>query len=696
MSDATHANRLSGETSPYLLQHAHNPVDWQPWDEAALERARAEDKPLLLSIGYAACHWCHVMAHESFEDAETAALMNELFVNVKVDREERPDLDRVYQLAHQFLTQRGGGWPLTVFLAPGDLTPFFAGTYFPREPRYGMPAFREVLSRVAEFYREHKQELAKQNAELQDVFRRIAEQASPPADALGSAPIGEALGILLKNFDPRDGGFGRAPKFPHAADLELLLHVAASPEVERETHRTCRHMAAHTLRHMAQGGINDHLGGGFCRYSVDNSWSIPHFEKMLYDNGLLLGVYAQAWRYTGDRSFRDVAVETADWTRREMQSAEGGYYSSLDADSEGEEGKFYVWDRAEVQSLLDEGEFTAFAARYGLDDPPNFEGVWHLRVNLDAARRVPSPRLDEETLALLRSARAKLFATRQKRPRPGLDDKVLGAWNGIMIRGMALAGRLLEKPEYVDSAANAARFIRGNLWKDGRLYASWRAGRARYPGYLDDYAFLLSGLLELVQARWDGTSLAWARELADTLLGLFEDREGGGFWFTAADQATPLHRPKSFTDESLPAGNGAAARALLTLGHLASEPRYLEAAERALKAAFPAMSQYPESHAAMLLALQDALDPPTLVVLRGREAALADWQAELAGSFDPRRLVLAIPPDATGLRGMLARCLPRGEACAYVCRGARCSLPVTVLANLHRSLEESAPLAAPA
>jgi uncharacterized protein YyaL (SSP411 family) len=696
MSDATQANRLGKETSPYLLQHAHNPVDWQPWDEAALERARAEDKPVLLSIGYAACHWCHVMAHESFEDPETAALMNKLFVNVKVDREERPDLDRIYQLAHQLLAQRGGGWPLTVFLAPGDLTPFFAGTYFPREARYGMPAFREVLNRAAEFYRDHKEELVKQNTELQGIFQRISEQAAPATDALDSTPIGAALGVLLNTFDPRDGGFGRAPKFPHAADLELLLQVAASPGIEQETRRTCRHMAALTLRRMAQGGINDQLGGGFCRYSVDNSWSIPHFEKMLYDTGLLLGVYAQAWRYTGDRSFRDVTGETADWVRREMQSADGGYYSSLDADSEGAEGTFYVWQRAEVQALLDEPEFAAFAERYGLDDPPNFEDRWHLRVNLDATRRVPPPRPDEETLALLRSARQKLLAARERRTRPGLDDKVLSAWNGLMIRGMALAGRLLDRPEYVESAAAAARFIRAHLWKDGRLQAVFRAGQVKHPGYLDDYAFLLSGLVELVQARWDTGTLAWCRQLADGLLEHFEDPERGGFWFTAADQTTPLHRPKSFSDESMPSGNGVAARALFTLGHLAAEPRYLEAAERALKCAFPLMNQYPESHAGMLLALQDALDAPTLVVLRGREAALVDWQAELAGNYDPRRLVLSIPPDAAGLGGLLARCLPRGEACAYICHGARCSLPVTSFASLARALETSDPSTMPA
>ena len=686
MNEAKRSNRLAQETSPYLLQHAHNPVDWWPWDEEALARARTEDKPVLLSIGYAACHWCHVMAHESFEDADTAALMNRLFVNVKVDREERPDLDRIYQLAHQLLAQRGGGWPLTVFLTPDDLTPFFAGTYFPKESRYGMPPFKEVLTRVEQFYREHKQELKEQTAQLQEAFARIGGSEETSADAMDAAPIGNALGALLKSFDPRDGGFGRAPKFPHTADLELLLHICASPEVEDETRNTCRHMATLSLRRMAEGGIYDHLGGGFCRYTVDNAWSIPHFEKMLYDNGPLLLLYAQASRLTGEGLFRHTVDETAAWVMGEMQAKEGGYYSSLDADSEGHEGEYYVWDREEVKSLLDEKEFAAFAARYGLDDEPNFEGRWHLRISLDVARKVPPPRIDAATEVLLDSAREKLLVVRARRVRPGLDDKVLTAWNGLMIRGMASAGRLLRRDEYIGSAARAADFIRKHLWKDGRLYAGWRAGEAKLPAYLDDHAFLLAGLLELLQARWDGALLSWAKQIADAMLARFEDKERGGFWFTADDRQTPLFRPKSFSDESMPAGNALAARALISFGHLCAEPRYIDAAERTLRAAFPALQQYPESHAAMLLALEDMLAPPTMVVLRGDADALEDWQEELANQYDPRRLVLAIPADAKGLTGLLARCLPRGQACAYVCHGTTCSLPVTSIASLGMAL----------
>jgi len=682
-------NRLGTETSPYLLQHAENPVHWQPWDEAALSQAKVADKPVLLSIGYAACHWCHVMAHESFEDPATAEVMNRLFVNIKVDREERPDLDRVYQLAHQLLTQRGGGWPLTVFLSPDDLAPFFAGTYFPREPRYGMPSFREVLERAAEFYKENKQDLQQQSAELMRVFQRMGETQAEDEAVLDLEPIGSALGVLLKTFDPRDGGFGRAPKFPHTADIELLLRVTASPDTDAETRRTCRHMANLSLRRMATGGIYDHLGGGFCRYSVDNSWSIPHFEKMLYDNGSLLFLYAQAWQLGGEGLFRQTADETAHWVMREMQGPEGGYYSSLDADSEGEEGKFYAWTREQVREVLSEEEFIALAAHYGLNDPPNFEEKhWHLRMTLDQARLVPPPRLEPATLELLESARAKLFAARSKRVRPGLDDKVLTAWNGLMIRGMASAGRLMNRPEYVDSAERAAGFIHKNLWRDGRLLVSWRGKPAPVQGFLDDYAFLLAGLLELLQSRWDSAWFSWAREVADALLANFEDAERGGFWFTAADQETPLHRPKGFTDESMPSGNGVAARTLIEFGHLAAEPAYVDAGERALMAAAGMLREYPESHAGMLLALSSMLEPPTMVVLRGDHEALAEWRAELASQYDPRRLILCIPDQARGLTGLLARCTPRGPTCAYVCRGTTCSLPITSIESLTRALNE--------
>ncbi len=678
MHDQTHTNHLIHETSPYLLQHAHNLVDWYGWNDEALAKARTENKSILLSIGYSACHWCHVMAHESFEDADTAALMNRLFVNIKVDREERPDLDRVYQLAHQVLAQRGGGWPLTVFLTSDDLTPFFAGTYFPREPRYGMPSFKEVLQRVAEFYRDKQDALRKQNASLQDMFKRIEAETSAPSDELNAAPLEAAYHVLSESFDPRFGGFGSTPKFPHPASLEFLLWKACDPKNDAETAKHCRQMLETTLTHMAEGGIYDQLGGGFCRYSVDEEWMIPHFEKMLYDNGPLLALYAQTAKFTGDKLYADIARQTADWVMKEMQSPRGGYYSSLDADSEGHEGKYHVWDKDEVRNLLSDSEYAVFAPHYGLDRPPNFEGHWHLHVQT-AIKDIAASlgRKEQDMESLLESARKKLLAERQKREPPGLDDKVLTAWNGLMIRGMAIAGQLLDEPRCIESAKRAVNFIRANLWKDERLLATWRDGQAKLPAYLDDYAFLLDGILEFLQARWDSELFGFASELADTLLEHFEDKQHGGFWFTADDQDTPLHRSKTFTDESLPAGNAIAAHALLRLGHLCAEPLYLDAAERTLKAAMPGMTRYPDAHAAMLLALQDALDPPAMVVLRGTERKLLEWRKALDRDFDPRKIVLAIPNDANNLTGLLAQCVPRGEVCAYICRGTQCSLPIT-------------------
>ncbi len=685
MNDASHTNHLIHETSPYLLQHAGNPVDWHPWNEAALARARTEHKPILLSIGYSACHWCHVMAHESFEDADTAALMNRLYINIKVDREERPDLDRVYQLAHQVLTQRGGGWPLTLFLAPDDLTPFFAGTYFPKAPRYDMPAFQEVLTRVAGFYRDHAADLHRQNAALRDVFKRIESETPATADALSDAPLQAAYRSLAESFDPRCGGFGRAPKFPHPSSLEFLLWRAGDAEVDGETAKHSRHMLETTLTRMAEGGIYDQLGGGFCRYAVDEEWMIPHFEKMLYDNGPLLALYAQAWALTGEPLYARIARQTAGWILHEMQWPEGGYYSSLDADSEGQEGRYYAWDTAEIRKLLSAVEYAVCAPRFALDQPANFEGRWHLHVQAgirDIADSLGKNATDVESL--LASTRVKLLAARRGRVRPDLDDKVLTAWNGLTVRGMAIAGRLLDEPRFVESARRAVTFIRSHLWKDGRLLASWRDGLAKLPAYLDDYAFLLDGILELIQAQahWDSDLFAFARELADALLAHFEDKPHGGFWFTADDQDTPLHRPRNFTDESLPSGNAIAARALLRLGHLCAEPRYLDAAERTLKAALPGMLCYPEAHAAMLLALQDRLEPPALIVMRGNQEKLYAWRAALDRMFNPRRIVLAIPNDAKNLTGLLAQCAPRGDVCAYVCRGKQCSLPVMTIEKL--------------
>ncbi|MGH8285139.1 MAG: thioredoxin domain-containing protein [Steroidobacteraceae bacterium] len=670
-----YTNRLIEETSPYLAQHAHNPVNWYPWGDQALTRARDERKPIHLSIGYSACHFCHLLAYESFEDEATARLLNENFINIKVDREERPDLDRIYQFAHQMLTQRAGGWPLTMFLTHDDHRPFFGGTYFPKEPRYGMPAFSDLITRVAEYYKAHEPELRQQNEALMQVF---GELNPPPADesmTLTREPIAKAREHLAETFDAQFGGFGGAPKFPHPNTIERLLRDwhATSGEPEPDLHAL--YMATLTLRRMGEGGIFDQIGGGFSRYSVDQFWMIPHFEKMLYDNGQLLAVYAQAAVATGDEFYRRIAAQTAEWTIRDMQSPEGGYYSSLDADSEGHEGKFYVWTRDEIRGALTDEEYAAFAPRFGLDRDPNFEGKWHLHAYAGIEKVDVQRRID--------SGRAKLLAIRNRRVWPGRDEKILTSWNAIMIRGMAIAARALDRADLAQSATRSLDFIRSTLWSKGRLLATYKDGRAHLAAYLDDYVLLADAILELQQVRFRSDELAFARELLDVALAHFEDRENGGFFFTADDHEALIHRGKTFSDDATPSGNGIAALVLLRMGYLLGETGYLAAAERTLRAAWRALEKYPHAHTSLLNALDELTQPPETIVLRGDTEK---WRQELAKLYAPRRLVLAIAEDAKDLPEALSEKAARGDAVAYVCRGSTCSAPIDSMAALARDL----------
>ncbi|HEV7135813.1 MAG TPA: thioredoxin domain-containing protein [Steroidobacteraceae bacterium] len=672
-----YTNRLSGETSPYLRQHAHNPVDWYPWGEEAFARALQERKPIHLSVGYTACHWCHVLAAESFEDEATAQVLNQLYVNIKVDREERPDVDRIYQIAQQMLTQRSGGWPLTMFLTPDDRRPFFGGTYFPKEARFGLPAFRDLLARVAQYYREHEAELRQQNEALMSAFAQLEPPPPGAATEPGEAPLRLCRQTLQQTFDTRNGGFGGAPKFPHPKSLELLLRLWRAGADSDTPDLHALYMAGLTLRRMADGGINDQLAGGFCRYSVDDYWMIPHFEKMLYDNGSLLALYADTYVATGDRFYGTVAAATADWVRREMQSPEGGYYSSLDADSEGHEGKFYVWDRDEVRSGLTAEEYEVFAPRYGLDREPNFEGRWHLHVfrSVDEiASKLERPRDSIESA--LTSAREKLLRIRERRARPATDDKILSSWNGLMIRGMAIAARGLGRDDLAQSAGRALQFVRRSLWRDGRLLATYNSGRAHVNAYLDDYAFLADAVLELQQVRFDGDELQFARDLLDVILAHYADERGGGFFFTSDDHEQLIHRPKSFGDDATPAGNAVAALVLQRMGFLLGEARYLEAAERTVRAGWAVMERYPQGHASLLIALEELLQPPEIVVLRGERATIDAWRRELARLYSPRRMVLAIAAEVRGLPASLAAKAPAGPAVAYICRGSVCGEPI--------------------
>ncbi len=689
-------NRLARETSPYLRQHAGNPVDWYPWGEAALARSRAEDKPIMLSIGYSACHWCHVMAHESFEDPDVAAVMNALYVNIKVDREERPDLDQIYQLAHQMLAQRSGGWPLTMFLTPEGM-PFFGGTYFPKEPRFNLPGFAQLLQRVAGLYRERRDEIRLQGGAILEAFARTEPAGAAHQPAFSRAPLGAALDSLKQRFDALHGGFGAAPKFPHPAELELCLRsFAASGD------KDALHIASHTLERMAQGGIYDHLGGGFSRYSVDAEWMIPHFEKMLYDNGPLLRLAADAWTVTGNPLFERVVAETAQWMIREMQSQEGGYYSSLDADSEHVEGKFYVWTPDEVRALLTADEYAALAPHYGLTDAPNFEGRhWHLHVARRLDERSPDDpdrqtgRSVEAGAALLASGRAKLFAARERRIRPGRDDKVLVSWNALAIAGMARASTVFGREPWLDSARRALNFIRSTMWRPegggrrAQLLATYKDGRAHLNAYLDDHAFLLAAVIEVLQADFDAGLLEFAGELAQLLLEQFEDREHGGFYFTSHDHERLIHRSKPGQDHATPSGNGVAALALQRLTFLTGEQRYAIAAERCLRLFYPDMAARPAGYASLLGALEEHLTPPRTIILRGPKHAMAPWRRALAARYLPQSMVLQIDDGAdTGSDGtspplppLLAK--PIGaQVNAWVCEGVTCLAPISELPAL--------------
>jgi uncharacterized protein YyaL (SSP411 family) len=685
-------NHLANETSPYLLQHVENPVDWYPWGEEALTLARTQNKPILLSVGYSACHWCHVMAHESFEDADVAAAMNQHFVNIKVDREERPDLDQIYQTALYMLTQRNGGWPLTLFLTP-EQKPFFGGTYFPKTPRHGLPGFLDLLPRVAEAYYARGEEIERQSASLLRSFANMLPSTSPTAPVLSEQPFDQALAELKERFDSVNGGFGNAPKFLHPTELEFCLRryfATGDAKVLK--------MVTLTLQKMAEGGIYDQLGGGFCRYSTDQHWSIPHFEKMLYDNGPLLRLYADAWLATEEPLYKRVVEETAEWVMREMQppgdatspmSIGGGYYSTLDADSENEEGKFYVWDRDQVAQILSPEEYAVVASHYGLLRTPNFE---HKHWNLEIVQPLAEVSLaigitEEEAQQRLASARRKLFIERELRVHPGRDEKILTSWNGLMIKGMSRAGRVFERSEWVQSATRAVDFIRSTLWKNSRLLATYKDGKAHLNAYLDDYAFMLDGLLELMQAEFRQTDLDFAVALADVLLEQFEDKEAGGFFFTSHDHERLIPRPKPSLDNATPSGNGVAAYALQRLGHLLGEFRYLQTAERALGLFYPTITRYAGSCCSLLVALEQSLSPPQTVILRGQTDALAQWENTLRRG-SPHTLVFALPSELLGLPSSLNKPAARDNTVnAWVCKGVKCLPEITDLQELLRVCE---------
>ncbi len=686
-------NQLINQTSPYLLQHANNPVNWHPWAEPTLELARDQHKPILLSIGYAACHWCHVMERESFENDAIAEIMNKHFVCIKVDREERPDLDKIYQLAHQMLTQRSGGWPLTIALTPDGHAPFFAGTYFPSEARYNMPGFGELLEKIAAHFTDNAGTLSDYHLSFNKALEKLNPQSSASKLPAPATALNNATAHLEKQYDSEFGGFGNAPKFPHPTQLELLLVATENPDsantqdVKKDSKKSVE-MTRNTLTHMARGGLFDHLGGGFFRYAVDRQWHIPHFEKMLYDNAQLLSLYCDGYHLFGNPQYAETARSTAQWVIADMQQPEGGYSSTLDADSEGQEGKYYVWSETDLRAVLSENEYVLLEHHFGLFGEANFEGCWHFNMNPETASSSSTDSEMEPEIAALAIAKAKLLAIRSQRIRPDLDHKSLTAWNGLMIKGMAKAGRILQQPEFIQSAQRSVDFVRNNMWQGmlshkGRMLATCCQGKARLNGYLDDYAFMLDGLLELLASTWRTTDLEFAIAICDAMLERFEDREKGGFFFTSHDHEKLLYRPKYGADDAIPSGNAAAILGLLKLGNLLGESRYLQSAETALSLFADDLQHHPSVNALMTVALQYIGDQHSTVIIRGSDEDNQAWQQFCTNRYRPLTSVFAIGKDATLPPTLAARKADKTTV-AYVCKGSHCTPPITSLDALKK------------
>lgn len=652
------SNALANEKSPYLRAHADNLVDWQPWCEAALERARREGKPLFVSVGYSACHWCHVMAREAFSDAEVARFLNGHFVSIKVDREERPDLDQVLQTAHQAINRRGGGWPLSVFLEPENLTPFFAGTYFPLTPRYGMPGFVELLRLIVKAWTEQRDEVLIQGKELQSLLERnLGSDHARIREPLSLAPVKAARSNLAAAFDAVNAGYGLAgPKFPQSPMLGFLLRDGSAEELPR------------VLEAMARRGLNDHVGGGFFRYTVDEGWRVPHFEKMLYDNAQLLGVYAEAAVRFDSDEFAGIARCIAAFLENEMRLPAGGYAASLNAESGGEEGAYYLWDRDEVKSVVGADRYPVFAQAYGLDEDAQVEGRWHL-ARVDGGHGG----FQEERMLLAK--------VRGNRLHPDRDDKLLTGWNAVAVTGLARAALYLGDKDLVERAAALLDVLESTVVRDDLVYACAFDGRPYQAGFIEDYAGLAQAAIAVAAISDGGHAIALACRLADVILARFAT-EGGGLAMTAADGESLLYRPRRYADDSVSSGAGMAVQVFVTLGHLLAEPKYIDAAEAALRAAWTDIERAPEAHGSYLRALQDFVEPPPLVVLRGNEC-ISDWALKIARTTPGADIVqLGERVEAEALRHYAAR----GDFVAYLCRGTSCSAPMTQPAELLESL----------
>ena len=678
------ANRLAAESSPYLLQHKDNPVDWYPWGEEALDKSRREDKPIFLSVGYAACHWCHVMEHESFEDPETAAMMNEHFVNIKVDREERPDIDNIYMKSVVAITGQGG-WPMSVFLTP-DGRPFFGGTYFPPVRRYNMPSFKEVLLSLVKAWDENREQLETNGDQLHE---HLKKEFSPQleSEGLSKSVLNQASMTLAQHYDWDQGGWGRAPKFPQPMAIAYLL--------QRSTQRDklALDMAQHALEAMAKGGMYDVVGGGFCRYSVDDFWLVPHFEKMLYDNAQLAQVYLHTHLITGDHHYRRVCEETLDFVLREMTDPAGGFYSSLDADSEGEEGIFYTWLPEELEAIFSENDMDFLRAAYPISQEGNFEGRIILQRQMtDEALGAKFDLEPSHVQAHLEELHAVLLEERSARVRPATDDKVLTAWNGMMLAAFSEAARYLGRRDYLEAAQKNAVFIQENLFREGRLHRSWRRGITRHNGYLEDHGALILGLLALYQADPDPRWFQLASEITEEMIDNFHD-PAGGFYDTRSDHEALLVRPKDLQDNATPSGNALAAHALLLMAAYTGDGIYRDLAEVSLSGIQKIAGQYPTAFSRWLQALDFALGPVQEIAILGNseEAETASLRTQINSRFRPYTILAAsdFPPPPGHPPLLTDRPLVDGRPTAYVCEKFVCQAPVNSADALRQQLLDS-------
>jgi hypothetical protein len=676
-------NRLQYETSPYLLQHKNNPVDWYPWGDEALRKARAEDKAILLSVGYSACHWCHVMEHESFEDPETAALMNQYFVSIKVDREERPDVDDIYMQAVQAFSGHGG-WPMTVFLTP-DGRPFWGGTYFPKEPRHGLPSFRQLLEAMHDAYTNRRDQVEQNATSLTDALRRDSLGIGGSADALNADLLDAAVRELSQHFDLTHGGFAGAPKFPQPMALEFLMRTDA-----RTGDSNTLRLVTLTLRAMARGGIYDQIGGGFHRYSVDSIWLVPHFEKMLYDNAQLSRAYLHGWQATRDDFFRQIAEEVYDYILREMSAPEGGFYSATDADSEGEEGKFFVWSLEELQALL--GDDAPIAVEYyGVSRSGNFEGHNILHVPNDETVTAGRLGLSVESLrAKITTIRDRLFAARSQRVAPGLDDKIIASWNGLMLASLAEAARVLDRGDYAAAAVRSGEFLlKALVDESGRVKRTYKNGQARINGTLEDYACLIDAFLELYQTMFDERWFVAARRLADSVLDHFAAPDGG-FFDTGDDHETLIVRPRNVQDNAVPSGNGAIVRQLVRLAAYTGDARYDDAARGGLRLLTEAMRRYPQAFTESLNAVDMLVSGVVEVAVVGAPDAARPLLDAITRPYRPNTIVALAREDVAGehiIPLLSYRVMRADQPTVYVCRNFACRMPVTTPDEVKALLE---------